>query len=745
MTTVVQCSDQLDFATHLSGVGTPEQRQVVVICTIAPGERQPGYDPEAISQALPEVRVVVVPSHLTRALKERLGDDLNVFNGAARVYPVRDGAAHYRSFVQKAIPRKRTKEHREALAKLIAEARFAQGRLTRAQATPRTAAVPSARDASAAVSRRTPPAVVPREPMSAEKTPRGSTFVSTPADIRGFVQHLLSEERRLPVALVTHRAGPVATWVDTERIARELAGLAEVYEMSTGEATWEFARELADYPGAECYGGACRVYGLGTEWAQDPSRSPLRFVFTKADGEQVTGLIIADALKLAFASGYASEAAPHAERVSGTVKGTVSGRGAVELDRGGYATIWPELTAPGIEAEQLVVAGMRVEGVLDVESHRLDVRAMLRSAQRLTSAYRPGDQLPTRVVAVEADFCVVEIVPDFQVCVVASDIVDTVLEVDLRDWISVGEVLNVTVLETGRDDDDWRVSVREVDGDRPVQQAPALLQGGPPWLQAVHADRVQQAAPEPAPAARAENSEDRRDLAESYADAVGVREVEEADGSSDSAAVERARLRVELETLRSERDALARELSKRSARLENVEAELRKRKTEARKLSNDLTRAKRRTAGIEHVMRDHESDLRAFGDPAEQLSYEVMLEWTRRTPASEKAGARMSEYAFLDGFIQTVQEAGPRERAKIVDVMVEILTGRVHEVASRRTHQLRTGTGGDDPYYSRADGATCWRVAIHYKTPQALQMHYWQRSDGHIEFSSVRKHDDMRP
>ena len=46
---------------------------------------------------------------------------------------------------------------------------------------------------------------------------------------------------------------------------------------------------------------------------------------------------------------------------------------------------------------------------------------------------------------------------------------------------------------------------------------------------------------------------------------------------------------------------------------------------------------------------------------------------------------------------------------------------------------------------TRPDGATCWRVALQVKAPQARRLHYWQLSNGLVELSSVRQHDDYRP
>ena len=84
-------------------------------------------------------------------------------------------------------------------------------------------------------------------------------------------------------------------------------------------------------------------------------------------------------------------------------------------------------------------------------------------------------------------------------------------------------------------------------------------------------------------------------------------------------------------------------------------------------------------------------------------------------------------------------------RSKVVEVVVQVLTGLDAGLASRERHQLRTGLGGDDPPVVRNGGETCWRVSLQVKTPSARRLHYWVCADGSIELSSVRLHDDYRP
>ncbi|OKL55185.1 hypothetical protein BSZ39_00335 [Bowdeniella nasicola] len=83
------------------------------------------------------------------------------------------------------------------------------------------------------------------------------------------------------------------------------------------------------------------------------------------------------------------------------------------------------------------------------------------------------------------------------------------------------------------------------------------------------------------------------------------------------------------------------------------------------------------------------------------------------------------------------------DQQKIVEVVVDVLTGRAAELDSRALHRLRTGPGGDDPYRERADGAKAYRVAIERNSPSARRLHYWKAGETY-EFARVVLHDDMR-
>ncbi|ALV48102.1 hypothetical protein ASR50_34665 [Streptomyces sp. 4F] len=94
--------------------------------------------------------------------------------------------------------------------------------------------------------------------------------------------------------------------------------------------------------------------------------------------------------------------------------------------------------------------------------------------------------------------------------------------------------------------------------------------------------------------------------------------------------------------------------------------------------------------------------------------------------------------SFLDS-LKTIQGV---DQSKVIDVVVEILTGL--RAPGRDPHRLRVDIGGNSRAVARADGAVCWRVALQQGTPAARRLHFWRSKQG-VELSRVVLHDDMNP
>lgn len=708
--------DELDLGVILRDVATSDQSDVVVVLTTRTGQHRPDYDAEELARQVPEARVVVVPAHLSgRALAQKLGEDLSEFGGAARVYPVRRGSAGYVAPVFAT----QFRPAGEVFPQLVLAAKNAVARLTR-----EVAATSASGDAVAGVATLPP----------ADRA--GVIQIDTPELARVFAQHLLEPGRTKPTLLVTRRAGSTTPEVDVDQILTEVAGLVDVVEMGTGAASWAFADALAHFPGTECYGGAARVYPTGLDWTTNLNRSPLRFTWNPSDAAASTEALIRDALAATHASGH--ETAPEASRkAEGKVQGIVSGRILVALAGGGNATIWPELTTPNVGADQLAVAGMKVSGLLDRNTGRLDVTGSLVPPGQALIDYRPGSQVLGRVVAVERELAVLELFPEVQVALPAEAIIAGRFIIDVRQWLSVGETVVARVVQPGDGTDDWEASLLDIDPSQVPLAAPPLLPGGPPWLDQPTEDVD-------------EDDEAPAESQQPVSPAPLARPPEVAEVRPDDPEV--TRLAGELRAMTVERDALSAQLARQKQVSTRLDDQLKTLRTRARSLEAQAARATKRQeaaesklAALADARADRELDRVAFHFPEEQFRYEVHLEWARRIPAAEKARLPEGQYLLGPDFLTTLDALDERDRTKAVEVVVDIITGRVHDLPGRQTHQLRAGSGGDDAYVTRDDGATCWRVSLQHKTPQARRLHFWMLADGTYELSSVRRHDDMTP
>lgn len=135
----------------------------------------------------------------------------------------------------------------------------------------------------------------------------------------------------------------------------------------------------------------------------------------------------------------------------------------------------------------------------------------------------------------------------------------------------------------------------------------------------------------------------------------------------------------------------------------------------------------------------------AFDDERDQLDFEIRTAWALRIPAGSKADLPLRRWEYGPNFFDSLHMLHGFDHGKIVDVIVEILTGLVRRIDGRDLHELRTGTGGEAPVRRTADGDAYWRAALQLNSPGGRRIHFYtRRANGVIVLSSVRTHDDYR-
>lgn len=200
----------------------------------------------------------------------------------------------------------------------------------------------------------------------------------------------------------------------------------------------------------------------------------------------------------------------------------------------------------------------------------------------------------------------------------------------------------------------------------------------------------------------------------------------------------------ELQALRHERDSWLSVAQNQEAKAEQAKREATEQRTQLRHARQETQQLKKQirstTAGSDAVAPGR------FVDAEEQFRWEVEQAWVQRIPAAEKARLPLCDYVIGPNFLGTLAGFDDQTHGKVVEVVVDIATGRVHSLRGRDTHQMRTSAAPGSPYRTREDGATCWRVAVQINTPGARRLHFWQPPGGAPpELSSVRHHDDDRP
>jgi hypothetical protein len=326
---------------------------------------------------------------------------------------------------------------------------------------------------------------------------------------------------------------------------------------------------------------------------------------------------------------------------------------------------------------------------------------MRQSPEAALAGYRVGDVVLTRVASVESIGCVVALFPEVTARIEAVDLGDAE---DLRLLIARGQVIRVQIVDRN---DEWLLV-----GAKPEQvaiKAASILVGGPPWLlepteEPVRIDVVRRVRRSRIPA----------DL--------------------DAAITEIGTLRRENDRLRTQIKGLTGELK--TARDQLAESKQARKAAEASQaeLAEALAESKNAVQPIG----------RYFLTDRQQLDFEIDLAWARRVPAADKPNRPLAGWSYGPEFFETLHTLEGIDRSKVVDVIVEVLTGLDTELSARGLHQLRSGDGGDDAPRVGPHGETYWRVALQQGTPGARRLHYSRAPDGFITLFSVRHHDDLR-
>jgi hypothetical protein len=383
---------------------------------------------------------------------------------------------------------------------------------------------------------------------------------------------------------------------------------------------------------------------------------------------------------------------------------------------------------PGVEPDRLFQRGQRLTG-------RIQPGGMFRAftpdpltddpAQRIHGAYSAGDVVLARIGRVAARAAQAWLHPKVPVEVLADDD-----EPDLRNLVAVDDVVTLTLLPSA----EGAFTAELADANAPSVPCVPVLPGGPPWL--VEADLP---APSPAPSEGAEEE------ADAAPDDTATAAPTDARATGDRAAGGLAREALSTASigLHAKITALQAQVSDLGKRLQQERVEAGRQADAAGRARDEAKRLRRQLRSLKdqhEAYRARQAGEHLFGDPEQQLRYEVEQAWLRRLPEPERDRWPVTPYRLGPDFLASLESLEGITRDKVVDVLVEVLTDRAKEINGRELHPLRVSEASQEQRV-REDGARAWRCALQIHTPSARRLHFWRLVDGSIELDRVGTHD----
>ena len=627
------------------------------------------------------------------------------------------------------------------------------------------------------------------------------TRVETISAVQQLAIGLHDSARDRPWVVVSSPFGTAVPEIGIDQLASQIGDVARVFLVQTGELT----RQLGDLLPAQfqVYGSAGRSYPVGADAFADLSKSRLRF--THGDPQHATDQLVTDALAHAHHAGLFALAPASVITVTGTVKGFMlhGSRALVELDDGGMATIWQELTYPPVPLDWTLTPGQRIQGALDAPTHRLNVEGTPPTVDAITQRYPHGSITLALVQKVSTQRAVLALHPHLAITITRADISANPRDL-VNALLSEGDVVAVRVIHLA--DGGLHLGLSDVDDDEPVLPPLSAVHNGPPWLQenrpllAIVEDEpsevdtvIEPAAapvpgtprppfadatrPSPADLAAPRPTVPRPFAGPSRVHTVGrpatapgaipfrvgptpvpcaptsVSALQSTQLSLAEAKAKITRLEAQLVEAGSTESDLARlreqvrsaQLQLRDALVElgtlrHTVAELR----DEQRTQKRMLRESRRTVVAPVASSEYESRRAAWEDSTSWVRHEISLAWVDRVPESDREEWPLPHsYGLSDRFADSLSGLDDGQLAKAFKASVDVLTGRVKTLQGRHLHALRQGAGPADPHLLRWDGARCMRVSIEQNTPAARRMHFWQKPDGSVELIRIVTHDDM--
>ncbi|TPF95876.1 hypothetical protein EP30_10145 [Bifidobacterium sp. UTCIF-39] len=711
------------------------RKRPLVLVTVPNRAKRPIVDPEKIRAEFDvDVAVITDPGWLNNRFTYRIGKARSAFNGASRIYPSECNCFEGDPALSKLLlntPNRNRKQYELTLYRLIRE-QTTREQLSRSRQAVGVATVHADATNGTTTSQATTNigSVASASAVGIDDSHPiwngapcdegdGLVHIALEDDIDVFAKWLMSD-RRLPTVVATRRSNPRTCAIDTVDLAEQLKGYASVVEVENPRAVWRLSALLPT--DTHPYGGALRLYSASRNWADNPYLlwGPYT-AYTEKGGLAVLPIIVDDAISM-FVKQYASSAIPTRSQsmVTATVLGTCSGRGIARYGGDLISIALPEETQE-LPAERVLAKGQKVRGVFDPKL-RILTGLTIQDGWHAIASYRDGQTVLGRVDKVRQDYCRVSLYPGMPVTVRIEDAYGSRLDGDdMRMMLEVHSVIPLRIIHRGKTDTDWTISFQNLDMDH-IQPAPALIEGGPSWLQPQDQRPAEEISIAQS-AVRIDKDSDIRSLIPESADP----------SSADMIMM----LADQIRDMQNLNDTLKQSKAKLTRQRKNDQCKIR-----------DLRLKIANLDGRYRTMRKDVYGTALFDDDAERFRCEsarfdawIREAWATGLSIGDKKRLPLPlTWKYTREFFDTLADT-PVDRNLVVQAAVDVLTGRAKSLEGYQLHRKRAGKRGSD-YERGPNGETVWRLYLNHRTAAARRMHYYEGDNGLITFTFVGLHDD---
>lgn len=560
------------------------------------------------------------------------------------------------------------------------------------------------------------------------------------------VRELVNPNRSAPICLLSTEFNSELTRFDTDRILRDLDGLAKIVIITTGEATLELAENLG--PELQVFGGAARVYPKGFRPTTD-EYIPLLYS-SQGGTSKLINLALANSDLASLKSTQIKDSVSTKAIVSQIIQSETHSRALLKTSIGDVATIRQELSFPGIPFEWVFKIGDEVEGLLNGAMKTFVPELRFKRVSELLNSYKIGQVVPVFVADVTRKKANCVLYPGIEIEVTLPEISGNDLD-KVTDFLTMGDVVGMRLYQ--RLDGSIGLRMNDIEDYEETSPAISIFANGEPWISEGNSYHYTQ------------KIAGLQEISVSKTDVSHLIEIKKNQGALPGPGLipgllpnnpeqklkgrEKSAFEYEIKYLKENILALAAELDSvktENSRLINNLASL----ESSLETSNKVAAALRRRGQKIHGSKSSPSSRKPrFLSDEEWFHEEIRRAWISNYSPNDRAKKYSlvpQKFVFGKEFFESFSESSCDESdlRKIIRCILDIATGREFTEPRRDVHPLRTGSSSSARDLIRADGAIALRAYIEEKSPAAKRLHYWALPNSNLEFMRVNNHNDFR-